>query len=371
MDGKSKYPSDSFFRSLLQAAPDGILVCSADGTITQANDQCLALFGYGRDELIGQKIEILVPDYIRPRHAALRDGFFANPHRRPMGIGLDLVGKRKKGDPVPVEISLSPVDLEGDPCVVSVIRDVTEARRIDRELKSNNEKLKRSNEELEHFAYVASHDLQEPLRMVGSYAQLLQRRYGDKLDADGQEFIGYAVDGVKRMQALITDLLLYSRLSTKGLEFAPVNCTEVLQQVLANLSPLVATSNAKIDFDALPSVNGDPVQLTQLFQNLLSNAIKFRRPDGPCRIHLSAKRDDDAWHFQVTDNGIGIDLQYGEKIFVIFQRLHGREEYAGTGIGLAVCKKVVERHHGRIWVDSKLDEGSTFHFTVPVLETHA
>jgi PAS domain S-box-containing protein len=363
-----KNPADSFFRSLLQAAPDGILVCDDTGTITQANDQCHKIFGYKGESLIGQKIEVLVPDYIRPKHASLRDGFFANPHRRPMGIGLDLLGKRQNGDTVPVEISLSPVEVDGGSCVIAVVRDVTEARRIDRELKINNEKLRRSNEELEHFAYVASHDLQEPLRMVGGYAQLLQRRYGDKLDADGQEFIAYTVDGVRRMEALINDLLMYSRLSTKGQAFTPVNCMEVLKQVKANLANAIQEARAKIEVESLPFVMGDSVQLIQLFQNLISNSLKFRRPDIPPEVRVSAKREESYWHFQVADNGIGIEPQYAEKIFVIFQRLHSRKEYTGTGIGLAVCKKVVERHSGKIWVESTLGEGATFHFLLPVME---
>jgi PAS domain S-box-containing protein len=369
MTTSEQHRSDSFFRSLLQAAPDGILVCDRNGTITQANEQCLKILGYTQEELVGQPVELLVPDYIRPKHASLRENYFKNPHRRPMGIGLDLVAKRKRGDPIPVEISLSPVDLEGDPCVVAVIRDVTEVRRIDRELKANNEALKRSNEELEHFAYVASHDLQEPLRMVGGYVQLLQRRYGDKFDADGHEFVGYAVDGVKRMQALINDLLTYSRLSTKGQAFAPVDCNTVVRQVQANLGERIASAKATIEVDSLPHVMGDAVQLTQLFQNLIGNALKFRRPDAPCRVHVGVKREGAEWHFRVEDDGIGIEPQYAEKIFVIFQRLHSREEYEGTGIGLAVCKKVVERHQGRIWVESRPGIGSTFHFTVPVMET--
>lgn len=358
----------SFFRSLLQAAPDGILVCDQHGIITQANEQCLAFFGYKADELVGQPVEVLVPDYIRPKHAALRDGYFKTPHRRPMGIGLDLTAKRKKGDQVPVEISLSPVDIDGVPFVIAVIRDVTEVRRLARELKANNEQLRRSNEDLEQFAYVASHDLQEPLRMVGGYVQLLQRRYGDKIDADGQEFIGYAVDGVKRMQTLITDLLLYSRLTTKGRAFAPVDCADVMKQVLANVQEAITEAQAKIEASNLPTVYGDPVQLTQLLQNLLTNAIKFRKQDAPCCIRVDARREGAAWHFRVEDNGIGIEPQYAEKIFVIFQRLHTREEYSGTGIGLAVCKKVVERHNGRIWLESTPGEGATFHFTLPAAD---
>lgn len=368
MDKKKKAHEESIFKSLLQAAPDGILVCDHNGIITLANEQCTQLLGYSQQELIGQAIEILVPAYIRPKHASLRDAYFANPHRRPMGIGLDLTAERKDGSTVAVEISLSPVDLGGEHCAVAVVRDVTELRRLDREIKRNNEELRRSNDELEKFAYVASHDLQEPLRMVAGYTQLLQRRYGDKLDSDAHEYIGYAVDGVKRMQLLINDLLMYSRLSTRTKEFTPVSCSDVIRQVTANLGLAIEETKATIHAESLPEVRGDFVQLTQLFQNLIGNALKFHKDGVAPVITISAKRDGQFWHFAVNDNGIGIESQYSEKIFVIFQRLHTREKYPGTGIGLAICKKVVERHGGQIWLESTPGAGTTFYFTLPALE---
>jgi len=224
--------------------------------------------------------------------------------------------------------------------------------------------LTRSNAELEQLAYVASHDMQEPLRMVASYLQLVAQRYRGRLDADADEFIGYAVDGAKRMQALINDLLAYSRIGTKARPFEPTDCTQVLETALANLRVTLQDSGAQVTHGPLPVVPGDAMQLTQLFQNLVGNALKFKRAD-PVRVHVAAEALEDTWRFTVSDNGIGIAPEYHERIFVLFQRLHGRGEYPGTGIGLAICKRVVERHGGSISVTSQPGEGSTFCFTLP------
>jgi len=235
------------------------------------------------------------------------------------------------------------------------------------------QELERSNRELEQFAYVASHDLQEPLRMVSSYTQLIARRYRGQLDADADEFIAFAVDGANHMQQLINDLLAYSRVSTRGQPFAATDCHAVLGQVRANLSAAIQESGALVTNDELPTVMADEAQLVQLFQNLIGNAIKFHTPGEPPRVHISAKKTSEVfetsevWTFAVRDNGIGIDPQYHERIFVIFQRLHAREEYPGTGIGLAICQRIVERHDGRMWVESELGEGATFYFTLPAL----
>ena len=238
--------------------------------------------------------------------------------------------------------------------------DLVEARQ---KLEESVSELGRSNADLQQFAYVASHDLQEPLRMVSSYTQLIARRYKGKLDADADEFIAFAVDGANRMQRLILDLLAYSRVNTAGRQFEPTAMETVLKAALNNLTDAVKESQAIITHDPLPAVMGDDKQLAQLFQNLLSNAVKFGGAQPP-RIHISAKQTDGEWLFSVRDHGIGLDPQYADRIFVIFQRLHTREEYPGTGIGLAICKKIVERHGGRIWVESELGKGATFYFTM-------
>jgi light-regulated signal transduction histidine kinase (bacteriophytochrome) len=217
---------------------------------------------------------------------------------------------------------------------------------------------------LEQFAYVASHDLQEPLRMVASFTQLLAKRYRAKLDQDADEFIGYAVDGATRMQQLINDLLAYSRVGTRGKSFKPEDCNVIFRQARDNLAKAIEDSSAIIFQDPLPMIFGDEVQLIQLFQNLIANAIKFHGPDSP-QIQVTAERNGQEWVFAVKDNGIGIAPEHQERIFSIFQRLHQRSEYPGTGIGLAICKKIVERHGGRIWVESQVGAGSTFYFTIP------
>lgn len=242
--------------------------------------------------------------------------------------------------------------------------EIVERKQAEKEIKRYATDLKISNDELQQFAYVASHDLQEPLRMISSYLQLIEYRYKDKLDKDADEFIAYAVDGAKRLQNLIDGLLEYSRVGTKGKSFELVDCGFILEQALINLKVAIAESGTLITHDPLPTVLADSTQIVQLFQNLIGNAIKFRGKE-TLRVHISAELKENEWVFSLRDNGVGIESQYRERIFNIFQRLHGRE-YSGTGIGLAICKRIAERHGGRIWVESEPGKGSTFYFTIPL-----
>jgi light-regulated signal transduction histidine kinase (bacteriophytochrome) len=224
--------------------------------------------------------------------------------------------------------------------------------------------LERSNKDLEQFAYVASHDLQEPLRKVGSFTELLERRYKDQLGPDADRYIGYIVDGARRMSQLINDLLTYSRIGSSSIKFAKTDCNEVLEHTLADLQHLIRERGAVVTHDDLPVIMADRLQLGVVFQNLIANAIKFRR-DEPPQVHVSARLVDGVWIFSVSDNGIGIEPEFFERIFVMFQRLHTKEQYSGTGIGLAICKRVIERHGGRIWVESEFGNGATFNFSIP------
>jgi PAS domain S-box-containing protein len=349
--------AEARFRTVVESAPSGVVMIDRRGQIVLVNREVERLFGYSRTELLGEAIEKLVPERFRDEHPTVRGGFIGNPQARPMGAGRDLFGRRKDGREIPVEIGLSPLRTDEGVFVLASVVDITERKRAELE-------LRRSNEELERFAYVASHDLQEPLRMVGSFVQLLGKRYKGKLDADADEFIGYALDGALRMQRLIEDLLAFSRVGTRGKPLVPTDANVVLAQSLGSLKLAIEEAGATVTSDPLPVVPADAGQLEQLFLNLVSNALKFRGSEPP-RVHVSAAHDQRDWTFRVRDNGIGIDPQYFDRIFVIFQRLHGKGEYPGTGIGLAICKKIVERHGGRIWVESEPGHGATFCFTLP------
>ncbi|MDB5550985.1 MAG: sensor signal transduction histidine kinase, partial [Rhizobium sp.] len=349
------------YRGLLEAAPDAMVVVNQQGVIVLLNVQAEKQFGYRRDELIGQPVKNIIPEGFAERLVADGRRSAADALAQQIGTGIELVGRHKNGSAFPIEIMLSPLESAEGILVTAAIRDITKRKEAEALVAKMGE-LKRSNEELGQFAYVASHDLQEPLRMVASYTQLLSRRYKGKLDADADEFIAFAVDGATRMQQLIQDLLSYSRVETSGMDMRDTSSEEALQEALLNLRGAIEDSGALVTYDSLPIVPADPMQLTQLFQNLIGNAIKYQSAGIP-RVHVTSIRNsEDKWAFSVKDNGLGIDPQYFERIFGMFQRLHKREKFAGTGIGLAICKKIVERHGGTISVESQLGQGSTFHF---------
>ncbi len=354
----------SDYAKLLNAAPDPVFLVDKEGMIVFANRQAEKVFGYAESELQGKAVELLLPEPLRIAHQDYRHSFFTAPKTRPMGLGLDLWGQAKNGSALPVEISLSPVELNGKSYAMAIVRDATESRRIQRQLLRQADALKRSNEELEQFAYVASHDLQEPLRMISSYIQILQKRYQSALDSDANEFIQFAVDGARRMQNLINDLLMYSRVTSKSRPLKDTDMNLVMRQIQSNLAVAVEESGARLEIGEMPVIKTDEVQMIQLFQNLVANALKFRSEDKPI-IKIIAEREFDGVVFSVEDNGIGIDPRYFDRIFVVFQRLHTREKYPGTGIGLAICKKIVERLGGKIWVESQQGKGATFKFMIP------
>lgn len=302
-----------------------------------------------------------------PGHIKIRRHMCAPIRNRGKVVGiLEVANKECDYSPDDLEKLQSIADFVGPILSVRVRKEEEEAarREAETELREAMTELKRSNRDLEQFAYVASHDLQEPLRMVASYTQLLAKRYAGRLDKDADAFIGYAVDGAKRMQALIRDLLAFSRVRTKGKPFSDAHMNDVIDEVLADLRFVLREASAQVTRGDLPRVHGDPSQLRTLLRNLIGNAIKFRGRDEP-EIRLEAEEAAGRWTFSVRDNGIGIDKRYHERIFVIFQRLHARTDFPGSGIGLSICKRIVERHGGRIWVESEPGEGSTFRFTLP------
>jgi len=346
----------------VESAADAIIMTDVHGTISYANPAMTRLTGLSAEEMLGEKPSIF------------KSGRHSEAEYREMWETIlsgkvwsgEVTNQKKSGEDYDVHLTIAPVlDKSGKiEAFVSVQSDITELKRAREELVWRAEELARSNAELEQFAYIASHDLQEPLRMVSSYCQLLQRRYHDKLDNDANDFIGFAVDGAMRMQKLIDDLLTYCRVGTKGTPFQVTDCSRVVDNVLENLKVSIEDCDAKIKKEKLPITMADETQLAQVFQNLIANAVKFRKDDGP-EISIGSRRRNGEWVISVKDNGIGIETDYEKRIFVIFQRLHSKETYPGTGIGLAVCKKIVERHGGRIWVKSKPGKGSTFNFTLP------
>jgi PAS domain S-box-containing protein len=497
------------WQSLLEAAPDGVVIVNSVHQILFFNTQAEKIFGYSREELKGQFIEILVPDRFQQSHLQECQKYFLNPEVHPMGSGRFLEGCRKDGTQFPAEISLSPIKIGEETWVITVIRDITERtatelalkqsesrfRRISEsnllgvfvgdlegtitysnqvfcrligftddhcacgrlnwkekipseyrldasalntlqrtgvsplreiqylrndgrkisvllgiamlegaqdqcvgfmldnterkkleaevfkarddleervcertaDLQQINEELKKSNKNLEEFAYIASHDLQEPLRAVTTYIQLLQASYKSGVPNEkADEYVRFAVDGVERMRRLINDLLDYSSGRSRELRLKHKSLEDILRQAMQNLQSSINSSHAVITYDHLPVVKADEFQMVQLFQNLLRNAMRYKSEEEP-KIHISAKKQNNHWCICVCDNGMGINPEYHEKIFRIFQRLHDREQYPGTGIGLAICKLILERHGGRIWVESQVGKGSSFYFTLPFI----
>jgi PAS domain S-box-containing protein len=357
------------YRGLLEAAPDAMVVVNQAGEIVLLNVQAEIQFGYRRDELLGQKVKNIIPEGFAERLIADRLRSAEDALAQQIGTGIELVARRRNGSEFPIELMLSPLASAEGTLVTAAIRDISVRKQAEVHLVAKVDELNRSNEELGQFAYIASHDLQEPLRMVASYTALLAKRYKGKLDGDADEFIAFAVDGASRMQRLIQDLLAYSRVGSKGTDLLSTSSEAALQQALQNLRGAIEESGALVTYDALPEVLADDMQLIQLFQNLVGNAIKYRR-EGIPNVHVAAVQNGGKkWLFSVQDNGLGIESQYYDRIFGMFQRLHKREEFAGTGIGLAICKKIVERHGGSISVESQPGHGSTFRFPLNAAES--
>lgn len=355
---------DPTFLRLLNAATNAILIADHAGTIILANRASEDILGYASSELVGKSVEVLIPPRQRNAHAKLREDYMHHPEGRYMGKGLEVRAVHKSGRTFPLEVALTPLDIGGETFVVAVAKDMTAEKRAQRSLERKSAELARSNAELQQFAYVASHDLQEPLRMIASYTELLARRYRGQLDAEADEFIEYVLEGASRMRELINDLLVFSRIGGGERAQEQVDLNEILTDVMYRLQTAIKETGAIVVYEDLPTVFGSRVEYIELFQNLMSNAIKFRG-ESTLRLEIEARDADGRYAFTVRDNGIGIEHKYADRIFQVFQRLHSKQEYKGTGIGLAICRRVVEKYGGTIRVESAPGEGSAFLFTLP------
>ena len=352
--------SNRYNRSLIEASVDPLLTIDPNGKITDVNNSTEIITGFNRDELIGTDFSNYFTEPPKARSGyqkVFKKGIIQN---------YELEIKHRDGHITPVRYNASVYKNESNNVigVFASARDISELKVAENNLKLKIEELTRSNAELEQFAYISSHDLQEPLRMIASYLQLLERKYKGKLDAKADKYIHFSVDGATRMQNLIDDILDFSRVTTRAKELKPTDLEPIYKEVLSNLKVSIDENKAIISHDPLPVVMADKTQISQVFQNLINNAIKFRSKDQP-KINISVKKEENQWIFAVHDNGIGINPKHSDRIFEVFKRLHKKREYTGTGIGLAICKKIIERHGGHIWVESELGKGSIFYFTLP------
>ncbi|MES1199896.1 MAG: ATP-binding protein [Pseudomonadota bacterium] len=347
------------FETAIEAAPNGMLLVERDGAISFANSESERMFGYGAGALAKVKIEELVPAQFRGQHAQFRATFAQSPSRRAMGAGRDLLARRADGSEFPAEIALMPIQMWRRIATLVVVVDITERKRVE-------DALRRSNEELEQFAYLASHDIQEPLRMVAGFTQLLADKYSGKLDARADNYIRHASEGARRLQALVRDMLDYSRLSSTKMIASPVDVAALVAETETFLAVPMAAAMAQISVvDVLPNAMADKTQLRRVLQNLIGNALKFRS-DGPVRILIRGVRAGSMAIYSVEDNGIGIEEKNFERVFQMFQRLHDRGRYEGSGIGLAAVKKIVESLGGRVWIESAIGRGTKISFSLPI-----
>ncbi len=361
-DVTDRVAAEERFRVAVEACPSGMLIVDSKGFILLANGEATRQFGYSREELIGSSIEALVPKRFREDHTQLRETYKRSPHPRLMGSGRDLYGLRKNGTEFPIEVGLNPIAIRSGPMVMCVVSDITLRKQAQDAAARHAAELERSNRELEEFAHLASHDLQEPLRMVGSYTELIAAKYKGKLDPQADKYIQYTVEGALRMKTMITDLLAYSRISSQPGVPKPTDLNKVMDDVVGELAGSIRECEASVTWKGLPIVEMDPRQAKQLLRNLVANALKFRRPGVKPVIDVASRASGSVRTLSVADNGIGIDPSDSGRLFQMFQRLHDRASYPGNGIGLAIAKKIVENHGGRIWFESDPGKGTTFFF---------
>lgn len=360
------------FRLMVETAPNAMVMVDARGRITLVNAQLESLLGYGRDEIMGQPVEILLPWESREKHPALRAQFLGNPEARPMGRGRDLYALSKDRHLIPVEIGLSPIHMPEGVSIMAAIIDVSERKSAEDQLRSHVRALERASDDLSQFAFSAAHHLQEPLRTVMSYTQLLAKEYAAVKGSSASEYVGFVNEAVLRMRDLIEGLRAYTHVTLHEHKFERADLNRLFGHALDHVRGEITTSQARITHDPLPTLVVNPPLITELFQHLIGNALKFRGPTPP-EIHVGETPGEQAeWHFSVRDNGIGIEPKRAEQVFELFERLHTRDDYPGIGVGLSLCRRIVERHGGRIWVEPG-NPGSIFHFTLslePIAALH-
>lgn len=359
---RTKYQRDARvlqarFRGVLEAVPDAFVLVDSAGRIALVNSETERLFGYGRDELVGERVELLVPARFHSTHPQHRANYFADPQTRPMGTGLQLSGRRKDGSEFPVEISLSPLSIDDARLAIAAIRDVTSRKRTE-------EALRVANAELESFTYSVSHDLRAPIRQIDGFSRILSERLGESSDPQVLHYLRRIQDGTRHMGRLVDDLLNLAHIGRQDLRPRSVSLDEVVRDVIANVQSELGTREIEWSVAALPTVECDPGLIKIVFTNLIANAVKYTQPREHARIEIGRLARNGNGGFFVRDNGVGFDMQYADKLFGVFQRLHRAEEFEGTGVGLATVQRIVHKHGGEIWADATPDGGATFSVTL-------
>ncbi len=356
--------SEEQIETIFKSAPDAIIVIDCHGRVIRWNPKAEQMFGWKMDEVIGKHLhETIIPHQHRVAHQRGLKHFFETGEGPMLNKKVEITALRQNGDEFDIELSISATTVKGEQLFIGFLSDATERKQSEQALKEYAQKLEQTNNNLEQFAYVASHDLQEPLRTITNFAHLLEEKQKEQLDGTSKKYLTYVVNAAERLKHLIKDLLHFSRLDKQHV-IEQINLNDLVNDVLLDMDLLIKESGANISFANLPVLNAGKTEMKLLFQNLINNALKYRKADVTPEIEIKAEKRKTEWLFSIKDNGIGIDPEFKDKIFIIFQRLHSEKEYSGTGIGLATCKKIVELNRGTIWVESAINVGSTFYFTL-------